>query len=108
MDELPVARGAETLLDVPTEPERRRWSTQFASRPGATVEYEDGRHEVSATDTLVLELRGLEGASDRHDTLAVAALERPNCGRRRSLASNDGAVAPEQDADVLLALGSAA
>ena len=109
MDDLPgVARGAETLLDVLADHGRRGWSAQFASREGATIECEACHHRVAATDAPLLELRRLEGASDPDDMLAVAAIECPNCGRRGSLILNYGPVASEEDAAVLLALGSAA
>ena len=108
MDDLPgVARGAETLLDVLADHSRQGWSTQFASREGATIECGACHHQVPAGDAPILELRRLEGASDPDDMLAVAALECPNCGRRGSLVLNYGPVATEEDSAVLLALGSA-
>lgn len=108
MDDLPgVARGAETLLDVLADHQRHGWTTQFASRSGAMVECEGCHHRIAAADAPVLALRRLEGASDPDDMLAVAAIECPNCGRRGSLVLNYGPTATREDADVLLALGSA-
>ncbi len=105
MDDLDgVARGSETLLDVLARFTRHGWSSQFASRAGATVECESCRHTMAATDVPVLELRRLEGASDPDDMLAVVAVECANCGLRGSLVLNYGPTSTEEDAAVLLGL----
>jgi hypothetical protein len=108
MDELDgVARGAKTLLEVLARYTRHGWSSQFAARPGATVECESCHHSMAAVDVPVLELQRLEGASDPDDMLAVVAVECPNCGLRGSLVLNYGPTAAREEADVLLALDRA-
>jgi hypothetical protein len=101
-----VARDAETLLDVLARFTRHGWSSQFAAKTGGAVECESCRRTVAASDLPVLELRRLEGASDPDDMLAVVAVECPNCGLRGSLVLNYGPTATEEDASVLLGLGT--
>jgi hypothetical protein len=108
VDELDgVARDAETLLDVLGRFTQLGWSSQFAARAGGCVECESCRTSTAAGDVPVLELRRLEGASDPDDMLAVVAVECANCGLRGSLVLNYGPTATEEDAAVLLGLGSA-
>ena len=102
-----VARGAETLLDVLARYTRHGWSSQFAAKAGGAVECESCHRTVAAADVPVLELRRLEGASDPDDMLAVVAVECPHCGLRGSLVLNYGPTATEEDASVLLGLGTA-
>jgi len=108
MDELDgVARGARTLLEVLARYTRQGWASQFAARPGGTVECESCHHSMAAAAVPVLELQRLEGASDPDDMLAVVAVECANCALRGSLVLNYGPTATPEEAEVLLGLDRA-
>jgi len=96
--------SARTILDVLNDLEARGYTSQFRPLPKRRVQCVVCGLDSPADETVLRELRRLEGASDPADMLAVVGLACPHCGARGTAVLGYGPEADPLDADVLSSL----
>ena len=94
----------ESLADVLERLADHGYADEVRPIPGAKLHWRACGHTVAAADVHVEEQSRLEGASDPDDMMLVAAARCPVCGVGGAVVLHYGAVASEEEADVVAAL----
>lgn len=99
-----VPSDGDTLVDVLERLADHGYADEVRPIPGAKLRWRTCGHTVDADEVHVEEQWRLEGASDPDDMMLVAAARCPVCGVGGAVVLHYGALASEEEADVVVAL----